>query len=130
MVDIINLIVDTLEKNAALSGKISLEELPSDGGLYAELGPGYNESLYYDKSAIRLIPVVFLAKSIDQAWCVQQLTQIGVCLQDLRQYPKAEGCNWMDAVFSTGPSKVGRQEDGQFIYTCTVNTKFYLERKE
>ena len=50
MVDIINLIVDTLEKNAALSGKISLEELPSEVGLYAVLGPGYNESLYYDKS--------------------------------------------------------------------------------
>lgn len=126
MVDILNLIVDTLESGGGLGGKISLEELPANGGLYAELGPGYNEALYYSKSSIRLIPVIFQAKSMDQAWCVQQLDQIGESLQRRREYPQAEGCLWLDAVIASGPSKVGRQEDGQYIYTATVNTKFYM----
>lgn len=126
MVNILNLIVDTLEGMGVLGGKISLEELPADGGLYAELGPGYNDALYYNKSSIRMIPVIFQSKSIDQAWCARQLDLIGDILQRLREYPQAEGCLWLDAVIASGPSKVGRQEDGQYIYTVTINTKFYI----
>lgn len=127
MVDILDLVVDTLEKNAVVSENILLDELPTNGGLYAELGPSYNEALYYNKGSIRLVPVIFLAKSIDQAWCVRELSRIGDYFQSKKKYPQKAGCRWLDATISSGPSKVGRQEDGQFIYTSTVNMKFYFE---
>ena len=40
LTELLELIADTAEKNCSLGTEISLEELPADGGIYAELGEG------------------------------------------------------------------------------------------
>lgn len=59
--ELLELIVDTVEKNCGLDSGISLEELPAESGLYAELGDGFTESVFYDKGTVKTIPVLFYA---------------------------------------------------------------------
>lgn len=49
LTELLELIADTAEKNCSLGTEISLEELPADGGIYAELGEGFTESVSYNK---------------------------------------------------------------------------------
>ena len=44
LTELLELIADTAEKNCNLGTEISLEELPKDGGIYAELGEGFTET--------------------------------------------------------------------------------------
>ena len=73
-VELLNLIVETVQNGLGLS--ISLNGLPADGGICAELAAGYNDGLYYDKSAVRILPVLFLSKNKDQQICVNDLSRI------------------------------------------------------
>ena len=106
--------------------EVCLDGTPKHGGVSAELGAGYAEELYYSKKAIRIIPVLFLSKGKDQAECLNQLCRICNCLQPMKQYPQAEACAWLDAVTATEPNLVGRQEDGQWIYSAIMNMKIYF----
>ena len=47
LTELLELVADTAEKNCGLDTEISLEELPKDGGIYAELGEGFTESVSY-----------------------------------------------------------------------------------
>ena len=49
LTELLELVADTAEKNCSLDTEISLEELPKDGGIYAELGEGFTESVSYNK---------------------------------------------------------------------------------
>ena len=44
LTELLELITATAEKNCSLDAEISLEELPKEGGIYAELGEGFVES--------------------------------------------------------------------------------------
>ena len=55
LTELLELIVDTAEKNCSLDAEISLEELPADGGIYAELGEGFTESTSYNKQEVKMI---------------------------------------------------------------------------
>jgi hypothetical protein len=123
-VELLNLIVDTVQNGLELS--ISLDGLPADGGICAELAAGYNDGLYYDKSAVRILPVLFLSKNKDQQFCVNNLSRICNYFQLLKKYPAAESFSWLDAVTATEPNKTGRQEDGQYIYSAIINMKIYF----
>ena len=57
LTELLELIADTAEKNCNLGTEISLEELPKDGGIYAELGEGFTESVSYNKQEVKTIPV-------------------------------------------------------------------------
>lgn len=121
--DFLDLVVDTVEQGCGLFG-ISTDALV-DGGIYAWLDPGSNSAVYYNRSAIRLWPVSFMAKHIDQRTCIDQLTNICDYLQRLKQYPQRVGYAWLDATVSSYPTRVVRQEDGQYIYSCTINMQVY-----
>lgn len=105
---------------------LSLDGLPADGGVSAELAPGYIDSLYYDKAAIRTIPVLLLSKGKDQKAVLDRLCEICNYIQRLKTYPQAAGFAWLDAETATEPNLVGRQEDGQYIYSAIINTKIYF----
>lgn len=121
--DFLELVVETLEQVCGLP-QIRLDALV-DGGLYAAFDPGYDQARYYDRSGIRLWPVSFMAKNADQETCIRQLDTICTYLQCLRQYPQGAGFRWLNADVANYPSRVVRQEDGQYIYSCTVHMQVY-----
>lgn len=123
-VELLNLIIETVQSNLQIT--VSLDGLPADGGICAELAAGYNDGLYYDKSAVRILPVLFMSKNKDQQSCVNVLSRICNYFQSLKVYPSAESFSWLDAVTATEPNKTGKQEDGQYIYSAIMNMKIYF----
>lgn len=125
LTDFLELVIETAENNSQLAYPISLKELPKEGGLYAELGEGFVESQYYDKTELRQIPLLFLCRDNDQHRCLAQLEAICLSLSRLMQYPQKEGFCWLDAKTAKAPSKIGRDEDGTYHYSCIINCKLY-----
>ena len=123
-VELLNLIIERTQ--TVLEIAVSLDGLPADGGICAELAAGYNDGLYYDKSAVRILPVLFMSKNKKQQTCVNDLSRICNYFQSLKVYPLAESFSWLDAVTATEPNKTGKQEDGQFIYSAIMNMKIYF----
>ena len=121
LTELLELIADTAEKNCSLDAEISLEELSAGGGIYAELGEGFTESTSYNKQEVKTIPVLLLCRHADQKRCLEQLCVIAGYLQGLKKYPQGK-------TFSTvakEPSKIGRDEDGVYHYSCILNCKIY-----
>lgn len=123
-VELLSLIIETVQ--SILDITINLDGLPADGGICAELAAGYNVGLYYDKSAIRILPVLFMSKNKDQQACINDLSRVCNYFQSLKVYPLAESFSWLDAVTATEPNKTGKQEDGQYIYSAIMNMKIYF----
>lgn len=120
----LELVIKTIEENCGLHD-ICMDAL-RDSGVYACLDPGYNSALYYNRRALRMWPISFMAKNKDQVLCIQQLNTICDYLQKLKKYPSGDVFTWKDATVANYPSKVGRQEDGQYIYSCTINMQVYF----
>ncbi len=123
--EFLDLLVDTAEKNCFLDSAISLEELPAQGGLYAELGEGFTTAQYYNKAEIKVIPVLFLCRNADQHRCLEQLGAICDYFQKLKEYPQGSIFSWLDTEIAKGPAKIGRDEDGVYHYSCILNCKIY-----
>lgn len=104
---------------------ITLEELPAEGGIYAELGDGFEESTSYNKQEVKVIPVLFLCRHPDQKRCLEQLCEISGYLQGLKQYPQGKTFAWLNTEIAKEPSKIGRDEDGVYHYSCILNCKIY-----
>lgn len=120
------LVRDTVQENCSLDSKISLKELEPKGGLYAELGSGFMSGQFYDKSAVRTMPVLFLCRDASQKKCVEQLGSICNYLQTLKKYPQGQTMSWLNAVTAKEPSKIGRDEDGMYNYSCIVNCTVFF----
>lgn len=118
-------LVDTAEENCNLDGRISLKELSAGNSLYAELGSGNTESTYYDKSAVKTIPVLFLCRNADQEKCLNQLENICNYFRKLREYPHGDTFAWLNTAIAKEPSKIGRDEDGTYHYSCILNNTLY-----
>lgn len=123
-VELMNLIRREAEENCKV--EVFLDGTPAGGGVSAELAPGYTDGLYYDKRAVRTIPVLFFSKGRDQEETAETLCRICNYFQHLKRYPQTGGFTWLDAMTATEPNKVGRQEDGQWIYSAIVNMKLYF----
>lgn len=125
LVELLELICDTVEASCDLDGKVSLDELNPNGGLYAETGEGFTETTYYDKGTVKTVPVLFLCRSSDQQRCMEQLVSISDYLQRLRAYPNGRTFFWLDTTIAKEPNKIGRDEDGMYNFSCIVNCKIY-----
>ena len=68
--EFMNILVETAERHCSLNSQISLKELPAEGGLYAELGQGFEVTKYYNKTGIHTLPVLFLCRDADQTKCI------------------------------------------------------------
>lgn len=125
LTEFLELLAEAVEKNCKLDEKISLKELGKNGGLYVELGTGFTETTYFDKTQVKVIPVLFLCRGADQKRCMEQLESICNYLQRLSDYPKGESFSWLDAEISKEPNKIGRDEGGMYHYSCIINCKIY-----
>ena len=117
--------VAAVEKNCDLDTAISLKELPAGGGLYAEPGEGFADSRYYDRTELRIVPVLILCRNRDQCRCLEQLEEICRYLRHA-EYPQGATYSWKDAEIVKNPSKIGRDEDGVYHYSCIMNCKLYF----
>lgn len=123
--ELLELIAKTAEDNCSLDTPISLKELPAEGGLYAELGEGFSNTTYYDKSTEKTIPVLFLCRHADQKRGLEELCEICDYLQRLKKYPQASTFTWLDAEITKEPSKIGRDADGVYYFSCILNCKIF-----
>lgn len=123
--ELLELIAKTAEENCELDTEISLKELPAAGGLYAELGDGFLDTAYYDKSTVKVIPVLFLCRHRDQKRGLEELAVISSYFQGLKKYPQGETFAWLDTEIAKEPNKIGRDEDGVYHFSCILNCKIY-----
>lgn len=124
-IELLELICRTAEEKCGLDSKISLKELPASGGLYAELGSGFTESVYYNKRTEKMIPVLFLCRDKGQKRGMEQLCSICNYLQGLKEYPQGETFSWLDTEIAKEPNKIGRDEDGTYHFSCILNCRIY-----
>lgn len=125
LTELLELICDTVEANCNLDSKISLEELNPKGGLYTELGEGFGNATYYDKSTTKIVPVLFLCRSASQKRGMEQLCSISNYLQRLKKYPQGKSFSWLDTTIAKEPNKIGRDEDGMYNFSCILNCTIY-----
>lgn len=125
LTELLELIVDTAEKNCNLDTSISLEELAPEGGLYAEHGAGFTNNTFYDKSTEKTVPVLFLCRHADQKRSIEQLCSISNYLQKLKKYPQGQTFAWLDTTVAKEPNKIGRDEDGMYNFSCILNCRIY-----
>lgn len=124
-IEFMELLTRTAEENCNLESQISLNELSAGNSLYAELSEGFTETTYYNKSTVKTIPVLFLCRNVSQQRCVEQLSDICNYFQRLKQYPQGKSFAWLNAEIAKEPSKIGRDEDGTYHYSCILNCKLY-----
>ncbi len=124
--ELLKLVCETAEKNCSLDHKISPIELDPKGGIYAEIGEGFGDSQYYDKSAVRTMPVLILIRGKSQERCLDQLSNICNYLQSLKQYPQGKLVGWLNATTVKEPNKIGRDEDGKYNCSCIINCLVYF----
>lgn len=125
LTEFLELMLETAEQNCDLDNHISTKELPAKGGIYAELGSGSTDRTYYDKSTVKTITVLFLCRAADQQRCLEQLSSICEYFQRLKEYPQGTYFAWLDSEIAKEPSKIGRDEDGVWHYSCILNNKIY-----
>lgn len=123
--ELLELIAKTAEDNCNLDTTISLKELPAEGGLYAELGEGFGNMTYYDKSTEKTIPVLFLCRHVDQKRGLEELCEISDYFQRMKKYPQASTFAWLDTEIAKEPNKIGRDADGVYHFSCILNCKIY-----
>ena len=125
LTELLELICDAVESNCDLDSTISLEELAPQGGLYAEVGEGFGNATYYDKSTTKTVPVLFLCRSASQKRGMEQLCDISNYLQRLKKYPQGNTFSLMDITIAKEPNKIGRDEDGMYQFSCILNCFIY-----
>lgn len=124
--EFLELLVKTVEDNCKLDCKISLKELSARNSLYAELGDGFTDDTYFDKSTIRTYPVLVMCRHKSQERCLEQLCEICNYLQKLKHYPKGEMFSWLNTEIAKEPSKIGRDEDGVYHASCILNCRLFF----
>lgn len=125
LTEFFDILLDSIEQNCALNTKVSIKELKADGGIYAELGEGFTDTTYYSKKTIKTIPVLFMCRHKSQKQCMEWLCSICNYLQRLKVYPQGDTFSWLDTSVAKEPSKIGRDEDGTYHYSCILNCKIF-----
>lgn len=126
LIEFLNVLKEETEKNCDLDSEIALDELPAAGGIYAELGEGFTETTYYNKMELKTVPVLFLCRDKSQLRCLEQLENICNYFQKLKKHQNGELFSWLDTEIAKHPSKIGRDEDGTYHYSCILRCKLYF----
>lgn len=120
-----DILLNTVELNCGLGTEISVKELGAEEGIYAELGQGSTETVYYNRQMIKVIPALFMCRHKSQKQCMDWLCSICDYLQKLKIYPHGETFAWLDTVVAEEPCKIDRDEDGTYRYSCLLKCKIY-----
>lgn len=125
LTELLELIADTAEKNCSLGTEISWKSFRQMEAYMLNLVEGFTESVSYNKQEVKMIPVLFLCRHADQKRCLEQLCEIAGYLSGLKKYPQGKTFSWLDTTVAKEPSKIGRDEDGVYHYSCILNCKIY-----
>ena len=96
------------------------------GGIYAEPGEGSTADTTYNKAEMKTIPVLFLCRNESQQKCLEQLESICNYFQKLKKHPNGESFSWLNTEIVKYPSKIGRDEDGTYHYSCILRCLLYF----
>ncbi|MCB7304854.1 phage tail terminator protein [Bariatricus massiliensis] len=118
-----DMLISIIEKECNV--QIDVDELKAQGGIYAELGEGFTGTTYYNKQTVKTLPVLFLCRHKSQKQCLEWLSSISNYLQRLKAYPKGDTFSWLDSTIAKEPSKIGRDEDGTYHYSCIINNMIH-----
>ncbi len=118
--ELLEILCRIVEENCD-TGTISLDELSAAGGVYAEAGEGFIDTMYYDKSTVKVIPVLFLCRDKDLKHGIESLEKISDYLQRLKSYPNGSNFTWLDTKIAKEPNRIGRDEDGTYHFSCILN---------
>lgn len=125
LTDFFDVLLNEIEQNCGLNTEISIRELKAEGGIYAELGQGSTDTVYYNKQTVKTVPVLFMCRHKSQKQCMEWLCSICDYLQRLKIYPNGETFAWLDTTIAKEPSKIGRNEDGVYHYSCILICKIH-----
>lgn len=109
-----------------LLSPVRIGQLPTTPGISVEISSGHISDLYYDRSAIHELPLLWLCKHPDQLTAYNTLLHIGNRLQALPAYPDGETYRWIDLEVTNEAEFVTKQEDGQYIYSMIAVAKIYF----
>lgn len=123
LTELLELFCSVVETQLEIS--INTSELPADGGVYAEVGAGKTECVYYDKSVIRTIPIHILCKAATQEDCLETLDKICCLMQSLKEYPEAVTFKWLDAAVETEEDEIAKKDGEAYVFACRIYNKIY-----
>ena len=124
LAEFVSLLVKTAEEKCDLDSAISLRELPKEGGIYAEMGEGFTEETFYNKSTVKRIPVLFLCRNADQERCLSQLESICNYFERLKSYPEGSCMKWL----TTEVAKARPASAGMRTECITIEKAYQVER--
>ena len=122
LTDFFDVLLNEIEQNCGLNTEISIK---AKGGIYAELGQGFTDTVYYNKQTVKTVPVLFMCRHKSQKQCMEWLCSICDYLQRLKAYPRGKTFTWLDTTIAKEPNKIGRDEDGVYHYSCILNCKIH-----
>ena len=125
LTDFFDVLLNEIEQNCGLNTEISIRELKAKGGIYAELGQGFTDTVYYNKQTVKTVPVLFMCRHKSQKQCMEWLCSICDYLQRLKAYPRGKTFTWLDTTIAKEPNKIGRDEDRVYHYSCILNCKIH-----
>lgn len=105
---------------------VRIGQLPPTPGISVEINSGHASDVYYDRSAIHELPLLWLCKHPDQLTAYNTLLTIGNRLSSLLAYPDGESYQWLGLEVTNEAEFVARQEDGQHIYSMIAVAKIYF----
>ncbi len=109
LTDFFDVLLNEIEQNCGLNTEISIRELKAKGGIYAELGQGFTDTVYYNKQTVKTVPVLFMCRHKSQKQCMEWLCSICDYLQRLKAYPRGKTFTWLDTTIAKEPNKIGRE---------------------
>ncbi len=110
----------------ALFAPVKISRLPVSPGISVEINSGRVSELYYDRSAIHELPLLWLCKHPDQLTAYNTLIAIGNRLSSLSSYSDGESYQWLGLEVTNEAEFVTKQEDGQYIYSMIAVAKIYF----
>lgn len=116
----------TLVNQFGLFSSVKIGQLPVMPGISVEINSGHISDLYYDRSAIHELPLLWLCKHPDQLTAYNTLLTTGNRLSSLPSYPDGEAYRWLGLEVTNEAEFVTKQEDGQYIYSMIAVAKIYF----
>ncbi len=129
--ELLRKIIETIDEELPSLPPITVGQLQPEGGIVMQMVGGYNQDAYLNRGFLEVMPLLFLSKSQDQTEAFNWLFKICSTLEGLPEYPSTDTYEWINAICTTSPTYVSREETGKrmFIYSCVIDIQFMI-RKE
>lgn len=121
---IIELIAMIQDAGLELSDTIDIGQLPEDGGIRFQFGPGTTNKTWLNKGNESTVVILGLAKNTNQLTALQDLDKICYYVESQKSYPiLTNGIEIVDVMTATRPQWVDKEDNGQYIYSMILNVK-------